>query len=359
MKRHVLSLATTVSALFLAICMTVIDTALSAEEDLIGIRVGRMFPRSNTARPPSGVAVNHVVPGRPAEKAGVKPGDLITKVGNVTVSDVEHYRIAIASLAIGEPVQFRISRLDANKRWKTLSVKITPVELPRMNERAAQLPNRDAYLEFLAKKKIEDATRPAVMHVVIGGHGGQLPAANVFEVRKDDEVVLEFFAPDLVGTRFVLLKGVRPIENALIADGFALVSDRTWRVTGKETYKTTSGTERSIFVAQPVDSSQTGGEGCMRGGRGRPKAYAMPETSRIVQILNKEEMLVVVSEVAVLKHSWKGQLEGGAAMILLRGLDTTQLTEDSVVPKGPYDITGTYSYTSKEGGRRTVLVAEP
>ena len=45
-------------------------------------------------------------------------------------------------------------------------------------------------------------------------------------------------------------------------------------------------------------------------------------------------------------------------IVLLRGVDTTALTEDSRPPFGEYIVTGTYRYKSTDGAARTVFVVE-
>jgi methylmalonyl-CoA mutase N-terminal domain/subunit len=49
----------------------------------------------------------------------------------------------------------------------------------------------------------------------------------------------------------------------------------------------------------------------------------------------------------------------GTGLVLLRGINTTTLTEDSRLKTGTYPITGTYRYKSADGSSRTVFVSAP
>lgn len=189
------------------------------------------------------------------------------------------------------------------------------------------------------------AADPQRMKAAIGGEAGTLAPAEVSEVWKKGEVVLRFIKPG-DGAERVLLKGA---DTTLIADGYRFSSDRTWKVTGKQTYSTVGGVERSILVAEPVDASQPGHDGCRF--IGEPQAKCGREYSHIVQILGNKEMLVTMRVSVSLRDVVVG-------VVLLRGIDTTKLTEDSRPPFGTYPIAGTYRYESKDGVARTVFVAD-
>ncbi len=59
---------------------------------------------------PVGVLVNSVRPDSPAEKAGVRIGDVITEVNGREVDDPEALRFRIATLPVGSAVQLRVQR---------------------------------------------------------------------------------------------------------------------------------------------------------------------------------------------------------------------------------------------------------
>ena len=77
-----------------------------------------------------GVLVSHVEPNSPAEKGGLKPGDVIRKIDGIPVNivyeeDLPNVRKIIATLAIGEKIPFSIWR-----NGKERTIKITTIEEP-------------------------------------------------------------------------------------------------------------------------------------------------------------------------------------------------------------------------------------
>ena len=194
------------------------------------------------------------------------------------------------------------------------------------------------------------------MKAAIGGEAGLLGPAEVSEVWTTGEVVLRFLKPG-DGAERVLLKGA---DTTFVADGYRFLSDRAWKVTGKQTYSTVGGVERSILVAEPVAGSG-GYDGCVV--IGRATGWCRPREHHIVQILNDKEMLITM-------HVSTGRLGGRDDVVLLRGVDTSKLTEDSPPPFngytggpkpekiGKYPITGTYRFKSTNGTTRTVFVAD-
>ena len=64
--------------------------------------------------------------GQPAAKAGLQPGDLITKMGDETVSDAADLTAAIRSLQPGDKVEVTFTR-DGDEQ----TVEVTLGELPR------------------------------------------------------------------------------------------------------------------------------------------------------------------------------------------------------------------------------------
>ena len=73
-----------------------------------------------------GAVVNTVSPGTPAEKAGIKVGDVILKLNGDDVDDVPGLRNRIAAITPGTPVNLLVRRDDVNKNFT-----LTLGELPR------------------------------------------------------------------------------------------------------------------------------------------------------------------------------------------------------------------------------------
>ena len=72
----------------------------------VDVRTARYFGLNR----PRGMLVVEVVPGSPAEKAGVRPGDLLTAVGGADLDDKEQYRGALATSTVGETLTLTVRR---------------------------------------------------------------------------------------------------------------------------------------------------------------------------------------------------------------------------------------------------------
>jgi S1-C subfamily serine protease len=58
----------------------------------------------------SGALVTNVVPGGPADAAGLEPGDLITQIGNTPIASPSIISFALAGLHPGDSVQIQYQR---------------------------------------------------------------------------------------------------------------------------------------------------------------------------------------------------------------------------------------------------------
>ncbi|MBI3998445.1 MAG: trypsin-like peptidase domain-containing protein [Armatimonadetes bacterium] len=74
---------------------------------------------------PTAVRVTEVQPETPADRAGVQPGDLITRVGAEVVASLDDLQLALARHQIGEPLPLRVLR---DGRW--VEVVVIPTDLP-------------------------------------------------------------------------------------------------------------------------------------------------------------------------------------------------------------------------------------
>jgi len=61
------------------------------------------------------VVVRKVFPGSPADKAGIKPGDQIESVKNVTVDDARDLARALAKAGVGQKLKVKVKRGDASE----------------------------------------------------------------------------------------------------------------------------------------------------------------------------------------------------------------------------------------------------
>jgi Do/DeqQ family serine protease len=95
----------------------------------IGVEVQDMTPElaeSFGVKPDEGALIAGVMRGSPADKAGVKPGDVLLAVGGKSVKDAQVMLELIAALAPGEKSRFGLMR-----EGKPLEVQITVGKRPR------------------------------------------------------------------------------------------------------------------------------------------------------------------------------------------------------------------------------------
>ncbi len=78
---------------------------------------------------PEGFYISRVLPGSPAEKAGIKRGDIITKINGETISG--SLTTALSKFRVGETVTLTIDRED-----KTQEIKIVLIETPDLSSQS-------------------------------------------------------------------------------------------------------------------------------------------------------------------------------------------------------------------------------
>jgi len=72
-----------------------------------------------------GAVVKRVLPGGPAEKAGIQPNDVIVRFGETTVNDLQHLQRLVLDAAVEKPVSLKVLR-----QGKEVPVSITITEAP-------------------------------------------------------------------------------------------------------------------------------------------------------------------------------------------------------------------------------------
>ena len=95
-----------------------VGVALEPERDASGAMV-------------AGAKVRSVMPGGPAARAGIQPGDVITAVGDQAVRDPAQLTQLVERNGVGRPMVVRIRRSG-----QTLQLQVTPVELSSLVRRA-------------------------------------------------------------------------------------------------------------------------------------------------------------------------------------------------------------------------------
>ncbi len=72
-----------------------------------------------------GVIVKRVLPGGPAEKAGLQPNDVILRFGDLSVEDLQHFQRLVLDAPVDRPVSLRVLR-----QGKEVAVSVTVAEAP-------------------------------------------------------------------------------------------------------------------------------------------------------------------------------------------------------------------------------------
>jgi serine protease Do len=114
-----------------------------------------------------GVILEDVEPGGPADKAGLKPGDLVTIVDGATIRDVHHFLGAVDRHAIGESMKVNVLR-GTDKVEAAVTVEERPDDPNRFLELVTEKANLIGRLGILAidlneqmLKMVTDLRKPA------------------------------------------------------------------------------------------------------------------------------------------------------------------------------------------------------
>lgn len=110
--------------------------------------------RRDNAAPPTraGIVLAEVTAGGPADVAGLKPFDLLTKIGDVDVRTQQDFIAAVDALQISQParVWYRRRIVDGRRvRWDAQQTTVTPIPMPdleRLRKEACPLEIGDAAL---------------------------------------------------------------------------------------------------------------------------------------------------------------------------------------------------------------------
>ncbi|MBA7548297.1 hypothetical protein ES705_40748 [subsurface metagenome] len=60
----------------------------------------------------NGLRADFVVPGRPADKGGMKKGDIITAINGMTVTNIHDYMYRLTRLKAGQTITVEVKRGD-------------------------------------------------------------------------------------------------------------------------------------------------------------------------------------------------------------------------------------------------------
>jgi len=91
----------------------------------------------------SGAMVGGVMPGTPAEQAGLREGDVIREVNNKKISDRSQLRLMVSQLAPGTKVALKVLRSDVGKKPTEKTINLTLGTLPEDRNMARNRMNPD------------------------------------------------------------------------------------------------------------------------------------------------------------------------------------------------------------------------
>lgn len=106
----------------------------------------------------TGVLVSDVVPKGPADKAGIKNGDVVIEVDNKVIKDSRHLKLEVARIKPGETIPVKINR---NGETKTLNVTIKEQtdDNPSGNKESTEMNNDTGTLEGVGVSDLDRQTR--------------------------------------------------------------------------------------------------------------------------------------------------------------------------------------------------------
>lgn len=139
----------------------------------------------------SGILVSDVLKDSPAEKAGLRPGDVVTEVGSEPVSaekedDMNGFTLKIAEAPVGEPLKLKVQRGKEDKIL-TLNVGKQPKVKPEEFETKLGFTVKEITEGLYRQYALTDKTGVLVSFVDVGGPAaqGKLSEGDVIEKVED------------------------------------------------------------------------------------------------------------------------------------------------------------------------------
>ncbi len=138
----------------------------AVREGYVGVSVEDLPRKDGRTDASGGVVVTAVDPGSPAERAGVRRGDVVESVLGVPLQSAEEFRFRVRDLAIGSTARLELARGASRVRAQLVAVELSP-------ERVSELVARRTGLT-LGEERVQGGALVVVKTVARGS-----PAARV------------------------------------------------------------------------------------------------------------------------------------------------------------------------------------
>jgi S1-C subfamily serine protease len=187
------------------VCTASLAGLASAQGVLFGTKV------EERAKGELGVLVVEVTPGSPAEIAGIDPGDVITKLGDSSITNLDAFTRFFDTHKIGDQVAVTIRKYGAQGEEQVRQATLGKGADPGATPRKAKRPVRQAKPEAATPPKRAERTSPSV---TARGSTTRTYLGIQSEARDGSLVIVEVF-PETPAQR----AGLKPDDEILEFDG--------------------------------------------------------------------------------------------------------------------------------------------
>lgn len=102
---------------------------LAETQDFSKVRLAQNWPAPSLPSSNAGILVCKVAKGSPAEKAGIREGDVVVKIADSFIKDLKAYTAWQLSASVGKPTRVLVQHYDEKqKRWGPVEVQLAPIQ---------------------------------------------------------------------------------------------------------------------------------------------------------------------------------------------------------------------------------------
>lgn len=118
---------------------------------------------------PGGVVIRNLYPGSPADKAGLKPGDVVLAINGKPVADPQSLRFRLATLSLNSEAELLVKRKDATQTFKVPLIAAPKDPAPDERELKGNHPLNGLVVANLSPALSEEVSASDWMGVVVTG----------------------------------------------------------------------------------------------------------------------------------------------------------------------------------------------